>query len=138
MFTRLSGIFSSFLVLLTFSSIAFGQVTTGTILGTVRDSSGAVVPDATVTITDTGKGTVSTYTSDANGDYNAPFLIPGTYDVSVEKGGFKRTVSNNVVLDVDQHARTDFIMQVGQVNDTVEVTSAAPWCVWIARSWAKS
>ncbi len=126
MFTRLSGIFSSFLFLLTFSSIAFGQVTTGTILGTVRDSSGAVVPDATVTITDTGKGTVSTYTSDANGDYNAPFLIPGTYDVSVEKGGFKRTVSNNVVLDVDQHARTDFIMQVGQVNDTVEVTSAAP------------
>ena len=126
MFTRLSGIFSSFLVLLTFSSIAFGQVTTGTILGTVRDSSGALVPGATVTITDTGKGTVSTYTTDANGDYNAPFLIPGTYDVAVEKGGFKRTVSNNVVLDVDQHARTDFIMQVGQVNDTVEVTSAAP------------
>jgi hypothetical protein len=77
--------------MLAFSCIAFGQVTTGTILGTVRDSTGAVVADATVTITDTGKGTASAYKTDAAGDYNAPFLIPGTYDVSVQKGGFSTT-----------------------------------------------
>jgi hypothetical protein len=126
MFSKLSGIVTSLFLLLACSCIALGQVTTGTILGTVRDSTGAVVPGATVTITDTGKGTVSTYTTDANGDYNAPFLIPGTYNVVVEKGGFKRAVSNNVVLDVDQHARTDFNMEIGQAAETVEVTSAAP------------
>jgi hypothetical protein len=126
MFNRLSGIVAPFLAMFAFSCIAFGQVTTGTILGTVRDSTGAVVADATVTITDTGKGTASAYKTDSNGDYNAPFLIPGTYAVSVQKGGFKHSISNNIVLDVDQHARVDFVMQVGQVSDTVEVTSSTP------------
>src|ERR1700679_796289 len=126
MFSRLSGIVVTLLAFLACSCIAFGQVTTGTILGTARDSTGAVVPSATVTITDTGKGTVSTYTTDANGDYNAPFLNPGTYNVAVQKTGFKQDVSNNVVLDVDQHARVDFAMQVGQATETVEVISAAP------------
>ena len=126
MFSRLSGIVVTLLVLFSSSYICFGQVTTGTILGTVRDSTGAVVADATVTITDTGKGTVSTYKTDANGDYNAPFMIPGTYNVAAQKAGFKQDISNNVILDVDQHARVDFAMQVGQVSDTVEVTSAAP------------
>ena len=126
MSSRLSGIVVTLLVFFSSSCIAFGQVTTGTVLGTVRDSTGAVVADATVTITDTGKGTVSTYKTDANGDYNAPFLIPGTYNVAAQKTGFKQDVSNNVVLDVDQHARVDFAMQVGQATETVEVISAAP------------
>jgi hypothetical protein len=124
MFNRLSGIFAS--CLLAFSCIALGQVTTGTILGTVHDSTGAVVAGADVTITDTGKGTVSTYKSDDNGEYNAPFLIPGTYNVAAQKAGFKQDISNNVVLDVDQHARIDFVMQVGQATETVQVTSSAP------------
>jgi Carboxypeptidase regulatory-like domain/TonB-dependent Receptor Plug Domain len=124
MFSRQSGIIAS--CILGFSCIALGQVTTGTILGTVHDSTGAVVAGAEITITDTGKGTVSTYKSDDNGEYNAPFLIPGTYNVSAQKAGFKQDVSNNIVLDVDQHARVDFAMQVGQVSDTVEVTSIAP------------
>ncbi len=125
MFNKLSG-FAVFLLGIVFSCAAVGQVTTGTILGTVHDSTGAVVPDATVTISDTTKGTVSQYKSDANGDFNAPFLIPGTYNVAVSKSGFKRSVSNNVVLDVDQHARVDFVMEVGQVSDTVEVTASTP------------
>ena len=87
MFSRLSGIVVTLVVFLASCSIAFGQVTTGTILGTARDSTGAVVPNATVTITDTGKGTVSTYTTDANGDYNAPFLNPGTYNVAAAASG---------------------------------------------------
>src|ERR1700677_3031521 len=124
MFSRLSGAVAS--CVLGFSCIALGQVTTGTILGTVHDSTGAVVAGAEITITDTGKGTVSTYKSDENGEYNAPFLIPGTYNVAAQKTGFKQDVSNNIVLDVDEHARVDFAMQVGQVSDTVEVTSVAP------------
>ena len=112
MFKGLLGILA--FCVLGFSSAALGQVTTGTILGTVHDSTGAVVAGAEITITDTGKGTVSTYKSDDSGEYNAPFLIPGTYNVSAQKSGFKQDVSNNVVLDVDQHARIDFLMQVGQ------------------------
>ncbi|HEV2272629.1 MAG TPA: carboxypeptidase regulatory-like domain-containing protein [Acidobacteriaceae bacterium] len=126
MLTRLSGIVASILALTFFTCSAFGQVTTGTILGTVHDSSGAVVNDATVTITDTSKGTVSQYKTDANGDYNVPYLIPGSYSISVEKQGFKRSVSSDVVLDVDQHARVDFTMQIGQVAETVEVAASAP------------
>ena len=126
MFTKLSGFAVSILGILLFSCAAVGQVTTGTILGTVHDSTGAVVPEATITISDTTKGTVSQYKTDASGDYNVQFLIPGTYNVSVQKTGFKRSVSNNVVLDVDQHARVDFVMEVGQVSDTVEVTASAP------------
>jgi hypothetical protein len=73
---RLARVISTFLAILAFSGMAIGQVTTGTILGNVRDSTGAVVADATVTITDTEKGEVSAYKTAANGDYNAPFLIP--------------------------------------------------------------
>ena len=82
---------SAFVVSLLFLSFAstpaIAQVTTGSILGTVHDSTGAVVPNATVTITDTAKGTISTKQTDASGDYNVPFLIPGTYTVSVEMPG---------------------------------------------------
>jgi hypothetical protein len=106
--------------------IAFGQVTTGTILGTVHDSSGAAVSGAKVTITDTAKGTVTTYQTDNDGAYNAPFLIPGTYSVIVEKEGFKRAESQNIVLDVDQKARVDVTLEIGQVTQTLEVTAAAP------------
>ena len=125
MLSKLSGL-AVFVLGIIFTCAAVGQVTTGTILGTVHDSTGAVVPEATITISDTTKGTVSQYKTDANGDFNAPFLIPGTYNVAVSKSGFKRSVSNNVVLDVDQHARVDFVMEVGQVSDTVEVTASTP------------
>ncbi len=103
-----------------------GQVTTGTILGSVRDSSGAAVAAAKVSITDLSKGTVSQYQTDAAGDYNAPFLIPGTYQIAVEKEGFKRALSNSVTLDVDQKARVDVALQIGEVSQTLEVTAAAP------------
>ena len=106
--------------------ILLGQVTTGTILGTIHDASGAAVVTAKVTITDRAKGTTTVYETDQNGDYNAPFLIPGTYSVSVLREGFKRAVSDNVVLDVDQKARVDMSLEIGQVTQTLEVTAIAP------------
>jgi hypothetical protein len=105
---------------------ALAQVTTGSILGTIHDSTGAVIPGATVTITDTGKGTTSTKQTDSDGSYNVPFLIPGTYNVSVEMSGFKRSVSNNVVLDIDQKARVDFTLEIGGMSETVQVNAAPP------------
>lgn len=119
--------FSIFLaVLLCLAIPAMAQVTTGTILGTVRDSTGAVVPGAQVTITETSKGTSTQYATDETGGYNAPFLAPGTYSVAIEKTGFKKQVRSGIIVQVDQKARIDVSLEVGQVSETVNVTEAAP------------
>ncbi|MGC8794999.1 MAG: carboxypeptidase-like regulatory domain-containing protein, partial [Bryobacteraceae bacterium] len=85
---------SSFALILAVLGVWVGplpsQVTTGTILGTVRDSTGAAVPGAQVTITEINKGTSLQFVTDDTGAYTAPFLTPGTYSVAVEKPGFKR------------------------------------------------
>ncbi len=102
------------------------QVTTGTILGTVRDNTGATVGGAKVTITETGKGTSADHVTDDTGSFSVPFLVPGTYSVSVEKEGFKKQVRDGVILQVDQKARVDFTVEVGAVTETVSVVAAAP------------
>jgi hypothetical protein len=105
---------------------ASAQVTTGTITGTVRDPQGAAVPGATVTITNTGQGTSSTLTSAADGSFMAPFLIPGSYDVTVELGGFRKFTHKGVVLQVNQRARVDAALEVGGMTETTEVIGLAP------------
>jgi Carboxypeptidase regulatory-like domain len=111
---------------LLFTTFCSGQVTTGTISGTVVDKSGAVVPDARVTITNTEKGTSVVYTTNAKGYYSAPYLIPGTYQVSAEKAGFQRAVRSGIVLQVDQYQTMNFTLLVGRITQTVSVTSAPP------------
>lgn len=106
--------------------VANAQVTTGSITGTVTDPSGAGIPGAQVTVTDISKGTTHQYLTDNSGSYNAPFLVPGHYSVTAEKTGFKKGVSGDNLVEVDQKARVDFTMQVGQASETIEVTSAAP------------
>ncbi|HSU61958.1 MAG TPA: carboxypeptidase regulatory-like domain-containing protein [Bryobacteraceae bacterium] len=117
------------LILFLFSlaaATADAQVTTGTILGIVTDSTGAAVSGAQITITNVNRGTTQQYTTDATGSYTAPFLVPGTYRVEVEKAGFKRASSVDTQLEVDQKARVDFSMQLGQVSETITVEAAAP------------
>lgn len=111
-------------LLICLAMTASAQVTTGSILGTVRDNSGAAVKGAKVTITEIGKSNSSNYTTDDEGAYNAPFLIPGTYSVTVEAGGFKKAVTNNVVVQIDQKARIDFSVEVGQLSETTVITAA--------------
>jgi hypothetical protein len=105
---------------------AAAQVTTGSIVGTIRDQTGALIPNATITVTDTGKGTSVSVKSNEAGEYTIPFLIPGTYNVIAQSPGFKRTVSNNVVLDIDQKARVDLDLSPGGATETVEVTTTPP------------
>ena len=114
------------LAVLSFCVTAIAQVTTGTILGTVRDPTGAVVPNATVTVTDAGKGTTTAAKTDTEGSYLVPNLLPGTYNLSVESQGFKRSIQNNIVIDIDQKAQIDFALETGGATETVEVTSAPP------------
>ena len=78
---RLGGVL---LVLLTFlSSVSSAQVATGSIVGTVSDSTGQVVPGAQVTIREVNRNTTTTLVTDGSGVYTAPFLVPGTYEVQV-------------------------------------------------------
>lgn len=109
-----------------FAGRSLAQVTTGTILGTVTDKSGGAIGGADVTITETGKGTSRRYQTDDTGGYYAPFLIPGVYQVSVEKAGFSKQTRSNITLQVDDKARIDFTLDVGQVTQTIDVTAAAP------------
>jgi len=122
--TRRSSILAA--VLCCFSVAAVAQVTTGSILGTVRDSTGAVIPGAKVTITDVGKGTTSTALTSSNGDYDVEHLIPGTYKIAVEMTGFKQSVSNDIALDIDQKAQMNFTLETGVASETVEVNSTPP------------
>lgn len=104
----------------------FGQVDTGTIVGSVLDSSGAVVPNGSVTITQVGTDTVTSVKTDSQGTFIATPLRIGTYSVSVEAHGFKTEKRTGIVLQVQDRLRVDFTLQVGSVNEVVNVQAATP------------
>ena len=105
---------------------AHAQAVSGTILGFVKDSSGAVVPGATVTVVNTGTGFTRTVVTDANGEYTAPLIPTGTYTVSAELTGFKKVTKTNVLLGVDQKVRIDLAMELGAVSEVVEIQAETP------------
>ncbi|MGH9620813.1 MAG: carboxypeptidase regulatory-like domain-containing protein [Bryobacteraceae bacterium] len=98
---------------------------TATILGTVTDATGAVVPNAKVTITDTGTNTVRAVTTNQNGIYNAPDLNIGTYTVKAAAPGFKAYTKTGVVVNVSATVRVDIALQVGQSQQSVTVEANA-------------
>src|SRR5258705_820044 len=101
--------------------------TVGNISGNVRDPQGAGVPKAEITITDERTGTSRTVMSDENGFYSAPSLAVGRYSVSVSPQGFKKSVAAAVDLHVAENKTVNLDLQLGQVTETVTVTSdAAP------------
>jgi len=103
-------------------AIATAQ-TAGEIAGEVKDQAGAMVPNAPVTVTNTATNvTRSTLTNDA-GLYTFPGLIPGTYSVKVTAPGFETAVTNNIELQVQQTARADFALVIGQASTTVAVSA---------------
>jgi len=97
------------------------QINTGRILGTVRDASGAVIPDARVTATNDATGAMTPTQSTESGDYVINFLLPGTYHVAVEKQGFQRSVVADVVVNAGGITRLDSNLTLGQVQQAVEV-----------------
>ena len=99
--------------------------TTGNITGTVRDPQGAAVPKAEVTITDEKTGTTRTVTATEDGFYTATSLPAGIYTVSTSPAGFKKTVTTGVELHVNENKTVNLDLQVGQVTETVTVTSEA-------------
>src|SRR5947207_13726916 len=97
----------------------------GTILGTITDSSSAVVAKAKVTVTNTATNINQVTESNDDGNYTVPYLRPGTYRISVEAAGFQKTVVDNINLAVDQNVRVDAIMKAGTVTETVTVNASA-------------
>src|SRR5262245_42336060 len=117
-----------FLLVIVFwvSSVSYSQSDRGTITGSITDSSGAVVPDAVVTVTHVSTDTKTVVTSTSSGNYSVPQLQSGTYKISVERQGFKTAVRESVPLLVGQTIRENIVLEVGEVSQTVEVEAVAP------------
>ena len=107
------------------AGISLGQ-SDGTISGMVRDTSGAVVGDATVTLVNRAKGISQRATSNADGLFVSPQLPPGNYTISVERSGFKKIEKSNVILGTGEKLNAgEFVLEVGEVSVTVQVTADA-------------
>jgi hypothetical protein len=98
----------------------------GTITGTVADSSGAIVPAAKVTVTNPATGQKQTIETNTEGIYTFLSLTAGRYSVVAEKDGFRKAEANNVVVQVNTTSRLDIRMQVGAVQETIQVESTTP------------
>ena len=114
------------LLLLLLTIPVYAQLPTGTILGVVKDSSGAVIPAANITIRNTETGFVRTVTTSDDGAYRVPALPVGHYTVKFEKSGFKTENQQGLVLNVSQELVANSTLQVGASTQEVVVTSEAP------------
>ena len=113
-------------LLLAMMATGFAQTYTATVTGTVTDQQGAAVANAKVTAANQGTRLDYTATTSDSGVYTIPFLPVGVYVITVEAAGFKKVVSNEVKLEVNQTARINLSLTVGGVSDTVNVTDVAP------------
>jgi Carboxypeptidase regulatory-like domain/TonB-dependent Receptor Plug Domain len=122
----LRGTFVLALLLSLFATRASAQFDTASVVGTVRDSSGAVVPEATVTLTNTATGVSFVKISNGEGNYEFVTVKPGIYLVTAEKTGFALALVENVEVQVAARMRVDLQMAVGQLTEKVVVTAASP------------
>jgi hypothetical protein len=107
-------------------AVVFGQNVFGKIAGTVSDSSGASIGQATVTLTNLDTNTKNQISSDSSGSYSFPNISPGRYKIQVEKSGFKSFVREPIIVEVESGLRVDIVLPVGAASETVEVTGEAP------------
>ncbi len=113
------------LLLLCIISACVAQTITGTITGSVTDPSGSAVSNAKVTARNTATNVTNTVDVNSSGSYNALFLPVGPYTVTVEATGFKKAVIGPITLEVNQSARVDVQLEVGQTSDSVQVSATA-------------
>ena len=115
----------SFLAIAVSASL-FSQGNTGSLLGTVTDSTGGVVPSAKISVTNIRTGVKSDTTTDAAGSYLVNFLQPGAYKVEAEVAGFKKFSRENVSLEMSRQLRIDIGLETGQVTETVNIQAQTP------------
>jgi hypothetical protein len=114
------------LMLSVFAAVLYGQVDTGTILGAVRDSTGAVVPRARISVTNEGTGAKQSTVTNDSGSYVITPLRIGTYTVEVQQPGFQTQRKTGLPLNIQEQLVVDFSLTVGDVASTVDVTGEAP------------
>src|SRR5262245_5424413 len=102
------------------------QSFTGSIIGTVKNPNGEVVPNAEITITQIQTNKVTTIMTNSEGYYSSPPLPVGDYRVEAKMAGFRRAVRSGLSLQIQQTAVADFLLEIGQVSEQIEVTANAP------------
>src|SRR5262245_18133067 len=107
------------------AAFAQSQLGTGAISGIVQDPSGAVIASAELTITNVETGLARTVTSGSGGQFSAPVLPPGRYQVRAAKAGFSTLEQNDVVVSVGGTATLTAVLQLGQISETVKVEGSA-------------
>lgn len=116
----------AFVLLVVALSCAFAQTTgTATLVGTITDNTGAVVPSANVTVVNTETQFVHNGQTNAEGFYYVPNLSPGTYRLTIEAAGFKKYVRDGVILRTSEQPRIDVKLEIGAVTESIQVTGAA-------------
>src|SRR5262245_5697529 len=105
------------------ATAAVAQTTNATVVGDVTDPQQAAVVGATVTVKEIDTGVTRTVQTSPSGSYRVFPLLPGRYEVSASAAGFKKKVQPNVILDIASTVKVDFQLDVGQINETVQVTA---------------
>jgi len=118
--------FSLLAMALWFGAVCLGQESRGAILGRVHDSSGAVVVGARVQALNVATNAGASSVSNAEGNYEIPYLLPGVYRVTAELAGFKRSVRDGIELRVNDRLTLDFTLEIGDVAESVVVTAESP------------
>src|SRR5581483_4460688 len=113
-------------LLISTAGIGIAQVDTGSLVGTVKDPTGAAIPGVIVTATNTDTAVTTSVKTESEGNFVITPLKIGRYSVSVEASGFQKEVRKDIVLDVQQAIRLEFALKIGSVNETTEVSGAAP------------
>lgn len=108
------------------SNGAFAQETRSTLTGRVTDPSGAILPNVPIIITNLNTGIRTMVRSNNVGEYTAPFLLPGTYEMTVTVNGFSKYLHTGLVLQTEQTVTENIVLSIGSVDLTVTVTSSAP------------
>ena len=124
--TTPGGFVFAFALWLCAPSTTFGQAVYGSIVGTVRDTSGASVPNAKVTVLDVAKGVAHTTATNDTGNYGQTHLIVGVYEVRIEAPSFETFVQRNVTVEVDSSTQVNAQLVIGKAGEVVNVTAEAP------------
>jgi hypothetical protein len=111
---------------LLFAASVFAQEFRASVAGQITDSSGAIVPDATITVTSVERNTVAQTISNSSGHYLVQYLLPGKYTVTAEKPGFKKSLHPAIALESSDHISLDIVLEVGGLNQSVTITDQAP------------
>jgi outer membrane receptor protein involved in Fe transport len=119
-------LFAAVIVLLFSPTAGYSQNVYGTISGTVTDSTGAVVVDVGITLTNLDTGEKRVIQTNSAGYYTLVNVLPGRYKAEAGKAGFKKSVRESIIVQIESGLRVDFALEVGELTQTIEVSAAAP------------